>query len=63
LAIDSTDPVVVERALRVYPGRALLNSISGEKERIEKMLPLAAEIRAMFILLPLTDEGIPANCG
>jgi 5-methyltetrahydrofolate--homocysteine methyltransferase len=61
LCIDSTDSEVIEAALRLYPGRALVNSISAEKERIEKTLPLAAKYGAMFILLPLNDEGIPEN--
>jgi 5-methyltetrahydrofolate--homocysteine methyltransferase len=59
LCIDSTDSKVIEAALRLYPGRALVNSISAEKDRIEKTLPLAAKYGAMFILLPLNDEGIP----
>jgi 5-methyltetrahydrofolate--homocysteine methyltransferase len=59
LCIDSTIPEVVEAALRIYPGRAIVNSISAEKERIEKTLPIAAKYGAMFILLPLNDEGIP----
>ncbi len=61
LCIDSTRPEVVEAALRVYPGRAMVNSISGERERIEKTLPIAAKYGAMFILLPLDDSGIPAT--
>jgi 5-methyltetrahydrofolate--homocysteine methyltransferase len=59
LVIDSQDPKTVERALRVYPGRALVNSISGEKEKLKKLLPLAARYGAMFILLPLGSKGIP----
>ncbi len=62
LCIDSTSPEVVEKALRIYPGRALLNSISLEKERIEKVLPIAAKYGAMLILLPLGDNGLPENC-
>ena len=61
LCIDSTIPEVVEAALRIYPGRALVNSISAEKERIEQTLPIAARYGAMFILLPLNDEGIPVT--
>lgn len=61
LCIDSTSPEVVEAALRIYPGRALVNSVSAEKERIEKTLPIAAKYGAMFILLPLNDKGIPAT--
>ena len=58
LCIDSTDYEVVEAALQLYPGRALVNSISAEKERLEKMLPIAAKYGAMIIVLPLTDDGI-----
>ncbi len=61
LSIDSTSPETVEAALRLYPGRALLNSISLEAERIEKVLPVAAKYGAMLVLLPLTDHGIPAS--
>ena len=63
LCIDSTRPETVEAALRLYPGRALLNSISAEKERLEKVLPIAAKYGAMLILLPLTDDGIPESSG
>ena len=61
LCIDSTDPETVEAALRLYPGRALLNSISAEKVRIEKTLPIAKKYGAMLIVLPLTDSGIPSS--
>lgn len=59
LCIDTTRPEVMEAALRRYPGRALVNSVSGEHERIERTLPAAAKYGAMFIVLPLTDAGIP----
>ena len=62
LCIDSTSPEAVENALRVYPGRALLNSISCEIERIEKILPIAAKYGAMLILLPLDDDHLPETC-
>ena len=61
LCIDSTRPETVEAALRLYPGRALLNSISAEEERLNKVLPIAAKYGAMLILLPLTDDGIPES--
>lgn len=61
LCIDSTIPEVVEAALRIYPGRALVNSISAEKVRIDETLPIAARYGAMFVLLPLNDEGIPVT--
>ena len=59
LCIDSSFPEVIEAALRIYPGRALINSISCEKEKFETLLPIAKKYGAAFILLPLTDEGIP----
>ncbi len=49
----------MEEALRIYPGRALINSISMEKEKIEKLIPIAVKYGAMFILLPLSDAGLP----
>ncbi|MDY3797482.1 MAG: homocysteine S-methyltransferase family protein [Agathobacter sp.] len=61
LCIDSSHVDVIEEALRIYPGRALINSISLESEKVEKLLPLAAKYGAMFILLPLSDEGLPKN--
>lgn len=59
LIVDSAKIETIEAALRIYPGRMLINSISGEKKKIEKLLPLAAKYGAMFILLPLTDGEIP----
>ena len=61
LALDSSHVDVLEAALRHYPGRALINSISLEKGKMEKLLPLAKKYGAMFILLPLSDEGLPKN--
>lgn len=61
LCIDSSYVEVQESALRRYPGRALINSISYEKEKFEKLLPIAKKYGAMFILLPLSDEGLPKS--
>jgi 5-methyltetrahydrofolate--homocysteine methyltransferase len=61
LCIDSSYVDVIEEALKIYPGRALINSISLESEKMEKLLPLAAKYGAMFILLPLSDSGLPKN--
>ena len=61
LCIDSSHVDVIEEALKIYPGRALINSISLESEKIEKLLPVAAKCGAMFILLPLSDEGLPKD--
>lgn len=59
LCIDTSDPAAAEAALRIYPGRALLNSISLEPDRVQKMLPVAAKYGAALILLPLDETGIP----
>ncbi len=61
LAIDSSHVDVLEAALRRYPGRALINSISYEKAKLESLLPLAKKYGAMFILLPLSDKGLPKD--
>ena len=61
LSLDSSHVEVLEEALRQYPGRALINSISLESEKCEKLLGLAAKYGAMFILLPLSDKGLPEN--
>ncbi len=61
LSIDSSYVDVVEEALRIYPGRALINSISLEPEKFEKLIPAAKKYGAMFILLPLSDQGLPEN--
>ena len=61
LCIDTTDAAAAEAALRIYPGRALFNSISAERYRLEELLPVAAKYGAMLVLLPLTDDGIPAT--
>lgn len=61
LCLDSSNVEVLEAALRIYPGRALVNSVSLESEKINRLLPVVAKYGAMFILLPLSDEGIPAT--
>lgn len=61
LSIDSSHVEVLEAALRRYPGRALINSISYEKEKVGALLPIAKKYGAMFILLPLSDEGLPKD--
>ncbi len=62
LCIDSSSPEVIEAALRIYPGRALINSISAEKAKMDKLFPIAAKYGAMFILLPIDENGVPETC-
>ncbi len=61
LSLDSSHVDVLEAALRRYPGRALVNSVSYEKAKIDALLPIVKKYGAMFILLPLSDEGLPKN--
>ena len=61
LCIDSSYVEVIEAALRIYPGRALINSISMESAKLEALLPVAKKYGAMFILLPVSDEGLPKD--
>ena len=61
LSIDTTDPDTLEAGLRIYPGRALVNSVSAEPERLEKFLPIAKRYGAAVLCLPLAPGGLPAN--
>lgn len=61
LSLDSSYVELLEAALRNYPGRALVNSVSLETEKFEKLLPIVAKYGAMFILLPLSDAGLPKD--
>lgn len=59
LAIDTTDPATLEAGLKAYPGRALINSVSAETERLDTFLPLAKKYGAAVLCLPLSDSGVP----
>ena len=61
LVLDTSHIDVMEEALRIYPGRALINSISYESAKCDAMLALAKKYGAMFILLPLSDAGLPKD--
>lgn len=61
LSIDTSNPEAMECALRNYPGRALMNSISLDYEKMDRLLPMAKKYGAMFVLLPLSEKGLPEN--
>lgn len=61
LCMDSSHVDVIEAALRLYPGRALINSISLEEAKCRPLMRIAAKYGAMCILLPLSDKGLPNN--
>jgi 5-methyltetrahydrofolate--homocysteine methyltransferase len=61
LCIDSTDPAALEAALKIYKGKPLINSVTGEEHSLGKVLPLVKEYRAAVIGLVQDDEGVPKN--
>lgn len=61
LCIDSSHIDIIETALRHYPGRALINSISLEEKKCRPLMKIAAKYGAMCILLPLSDKGLPES--
>jgi len=58
-AIDSPDPLAIEAALAVHQGTPMINSISLEKERYDKLLPIVAGTDIKIIALCMSDEGMP----
>jgi 5-methyltetrahydrofolate--homocysteine methyltransferase len=61
LQFDSINPEAVEAALRVYPGKAIINSVSGKKDSLETILPIAKKYGALLVCLCMDDDGIPAK--
>jgi len=61
LVIDTTDPAALEAGLKAYPGRALINSISAEPERLAAFLPLAKKYGAAILCLPIAPSGLPTT--
>ncbi len=59
LCFDTADNKALETALSIYEGKALINSINGEKERLAAVLPLVKEYDAAVIALCMDDDGIP----
>ncbi len=63
LSIDTPNPRAMEVALKIHKGRALLNSVTGEKSSLETMLPIIREFKPRVIALCLEETGPPANAG
>ena len=59
LQIDTADPVAMERALRRYNGKALVNSVSGKPESLTAILPLVKKYGGVVVALTLDENGIP----
>ncbi len=60
LQLDTSDPAAMERALRRYNGKPLINSVNGKKESLEAILPLVKKYGGGLVCLTLDDDGIPA---
>ncbi|MBQ3865233.1 MAG: homocysteine S-methyltransferase family protein [Clostridia bacterium] len=61
LQIDTANPVAMEKALRIYNGRPVLNSVNGKKEVMDVVFPLAQKYGAMLVALLLDEDGIPST--
>lgn len=61
ICIDSSNPVAIEAALKVYKGKPLVNSFSGESKSINSVLPLVKEYGAAVVGLTQDDEGVPKD--
>lgn len=59
LQLDTTRPDAMEAALRVYNGKAIVNSVNGKESSLDSILPLVKKYGASVIALPLDDDGIP----
>lgn len=59
LQLDSTSPQVLEKALRIYTGKAVINSVNGEEKSLNTVLPLAKKYGAAVVGLTLDEKGIP----
>jgi 5-methyltetrahydrofolate--homocysteine methyltransferase len=61
LCIDSNNPAALEAAIKIYKGKPLINSVSGEELSLTKVLPMVKEYGAAVVGLVQDDEGIPKN--
>ena len=61
LQIDTVDIEALETALRIYNGKAMVNSVSGKQESMDKVFPLLAKYGGVVIGLTLDEKGIPTD--
>lgn len=59
LQIDTSDPVAMEKALRIYNGKALINSVNGKQEIMNSVFPLVKKYGGVVVALTLDEDGIP----
>jgi len=61
LCVDSTNPAALEAALKVYKGKALVNSVKGEEESLNTVLPIIKKYGAAVVGLTMDEKGIPGD--
>lgn len=61
LQIDTSDVLAMEKAMRRYNGKAMINSVNGKKESMEKIFPLVKKYGGVVVALTLDEGGIPEN--
>ncbi len=61
LQIDTSDAVAMEAALRIYNGKAMINSVNGKQESMDKVFPLAKKYGGLVVALTLDEKGIPQD--
>ena len=59
LQIDTSDPIAMESALRLYNGKAMINSVNGKKESMDAVFPLVKKYGGVVVALTLDEAGIP----
>lgn len=59
LQLDSSDPKALESALRIYNGKAMINSVNGKKSSMEEIFPLVKKYGGVVVCLCLDESGIP----
>jgi 5-methyltetrahydrofolate--homocysteine methyltransferase len=63
LCIDSNNPAALEAAIKIYKGKPLINSVSGEEHSLTRILPMVKEYGAAVVGLVQDDDGIPKDAG
>ena len=61
LQLDSSNPDALSRALRIYNGKPIVNSVNGEQSTLDTILPLCEKYGAAVVGLALDEHGIPAT--
>ena len=61
LQIDTSDPVALEKGMRLYNGKPMVNSVNGKIESIESVFPLVRKYGGVLVALVLDEDGIPSD--